>query len=109
MGEYHNGNNPTNKTVHTTARPPASRAGTVVHGKSKSSRPFDLSGIDVDELHHVLLVVAEHGDAITFSLTSDGGALSTVVLATGVRHKTYANTPDQLLERWRDLLQAIYD
>lgn len=100
---------PTNPKIHTSARPPASRAKSINHGGRKSESQYDLDGIDPEELAHLVRVVLGAGDAVTFSLTSDGGALSTVILSDGVRHKTYAHTPDKSLVRWSDLMQELYD
>ena len=105
---YPNGEEMSKAEVYTTPRPNGTRGESVVHRQRHSARSFALDELDADELHHVLKTVARHGDCCCFTLTSDGGALCTTVVQGSVRHKVYARTPEDALDQWHGLLEALY-
>jgi len=88
---------------------PASLGGrSITHGNRKSSRPFDCGGVDEAEVWEFVKTVVEAGDNVCFTLTSDGGALCICVLAGTTRHKAYASTPEDLLEKFTMLREEVY-
>ena len=105
---YPNGEEMSTADVYTTPRPASTRGESVVHSGRRSPRPFALDQLDADEVAHVVRTVAGHGDCCCFTLTSDGGALCTTVVSGAVRHKVYARTPEDALDQWHGLLDALY-
>lgn len=94
--------------VHTTDKPEPSGRTSINHTARQSARRFALDQLDDEELGHFVRVVAGHRDAVCFSLTSDGGALSVTVLQGTLRHKAYAATPEELLTAFTNLLAELY-
>lgn len=105
---YPHGTKVSTAEVYTTTRPDRTRSESVVHSRRHSARSFALDELDADELQHLVKTVAGHGDCCCFTLTSDGGALCTTVVQGSVRHKVYARSPDDALDGWHGLLEALY-
>ena len=82
----------------------ASRAATVRH----AGVPFALSELDADELCGFIQAVVGSGDCVAFTLTSDGGALSITVIQGDTRHKAYAATPQEAIDRFTFMSQELY-
>ena len=55
-------------------------------------KKFDLSRIDPATVSDAITAVLEAGDLISFTLTSDGGALCISVTCQGERYKTYCTS-----------------
>jgi len=96
------------KVLFHTSRQAATGMRSVTHTQRKSARMFDLSAVDADEIWHFVQVVAGHGDCASFTLTSDGGALTVCILAGNTVHKAFPPTPEILYERLHDLLDELY-
>lgn len=105
---YSDPRNPGQKEVYTTPKPAPAGSRSIVHGGKHSPRGFDVGCLDAEEIKHVLEVVVGHGDNVCFTLTSDGGALSTTVVQGGLRHKVYGSTEAQVYQRWSVLLDTLY-
>ena len=63
----------------------------------------DFSQVEAESVKAAIHAVISDGDAISFSLTSDGGALAVTVLSGGERHKAYAHKISEI----EDLLEAL--
>ena len=70
---------------------------------SSSSTGFDLNRVDAESVRDAVYNVTAAGDMISFTLTSDGGAICVSVTSKGERHKAYASTTEDL----EDLLTAL--
>lgn len=81
-----------------------SRAAVVRH----AGIPFALGELDADELAGFVETVVGHGDCVAFTLTSDGGALSITVIQGDTRHKAYAATPQEAIDRFTFMSQELY-
>jgi len=66
-----------------------------------------LSGGDDAELSMFICQVTEMGYCVSFTATSDRGAVSITVYDGAIRFKDYARDSDELLRCYRDLLSAI--
>lgn len=106
--EYHKPKKNAKSEVYSSRKPDPSGTRSIVHNGKRAARMFDVSGIDADEVMHLLNMVVKSGDCLCFSLTSDGGALALTVLSGGVRHKAYATDPDGFLECATNLLAELY-
>jgi len=62
----------------------------------KSTMTWDMA--DAELLQRAVTEWCAGGHAITFGVTSDGGALSISLLAGGKPYKVYASSPDELNE-----------
>lgn len=107
-GGYYNGNRYVKAGIHTTAKPEPTGGRSIVHGSRRAARTFDIGSIDADEILHVIQTVVKAGDNVSFTLTSDGGALCTCVLANELRHKCYGKDPEEVYAKWSELLAELY-
>lgn len=96
------------KTVFTSPREEVARSESITHARRPAPRPFDLDGLDAEEVTHFIRVVAGHGDLAGITLTSDGGAIVFSIVQGGVKHKAYASSPEQALFIIHDLLDEVY-
>lgn len=95
------------KGVFHSQRPEASGMRSITHANRKSARVFDCDSVDANEVWAFVALLAQNGDGVCFSLTSDGGALTICVLSGQTRHKAYAATPEELYQRLTDLREEL--
>jgi uncharacterized protein YfaP (DUF2135 family) len=100
---------PTKNGTYRSTKPESTTNGStrLVTGRARGVIRWD--ECDAAEVLHFISTIAENGDAVTLTKTSDGGALSITVLTGRDRLKGYANGADVLLERLRDMLAELYD
>jgi len=108
VNDVANNASPKPKTVYTTPRPQETGTRSTILAARPGAREFDITDIDPGELANLVSVVVRNGDCVCFSLTSDRGALSIVVLQGITRHKCYAKDGEQLLVVSHDLLEQLY-
>jgi len=106
--EYHNSHTSHNSQIYSKKRPDSRGTSRIVHNGKNAARMFDVGSIDASEIQHLLKVVVEHGDNLSLTLTSDGGALSITILSGDTRHTAYAATAEQFYVRAHDLLETVY-
>ena len=58
--------------------------------------PFDIGHLLAADVGAAIAGVLENGDMVSFTMTSDGGALVICVLTDGDRHKEYVRSKDEL-------------
>lgn len=66
-----------------------------------------LSSSDDGELSLFICQIVEMGFCVSFTATSDRGAVSITVFDGSIRFKDYARDSDELLRCYRDLLTAV--
>ena|SRR5690242_20452243 len=95
------------KSVHYVPRPlPADKL--VVGPREEPSRAVAvLAECDPAELSQLICVVVGMGLCISFTATSDGGAISIVCFDGTYRLKAYGRSENQLITSIRDLLAAL--
>lgn len=86
-------------------KPP--RGGDRVYGPGRSEGSFDWSAVDASEIAHFLCCVTGHGDMVSFSVTSDGGAGAIAIISDGARLKSYPTTADEALERMHGMMDDM--
>lgn len=96
------------KQIYQSERPETTRASSTHITGRKSERCFVWNEDIAGDITYFLQVVLRHGDCVSFTLTSDGGALSVTVLQGTRRFKAYAKDCDQLLVRLHDVREELY-
>lgn len=79
------------------------------YGGDSSRLSKDEFGFHVVEgaiLGRTIQAVTDLGDAIMFARTSDGGALTILVMTEGQKYRVYANDADSLRHALDDIYQA---
>ena len=75
---------------------PTAKYGGYLHGGTRETLSY--SAIDASLLHDALVTVTDQGDAVTFGLTSDGGAYYVGILSGGSLEKFYLDSSDNASE-----------
>ena len=97
----------TSREVYVSARP-APAGGNVVRLRGEPDRAKQvLLECDMAELQHALCTVVGMGYCISFTSTSDGGAVSVVVYDGFTRFKAYARSTEHLERSLGALLDAV--
>ncbi len=79
-----------------------------IRPRSRPDRAIQtLSEYDSAELSYFICTVVSMGHAVSFSATSDGGAISISVYDGYTRFKAYGRHPDELETSLRDLLSTL--
>lgn len=92
------------KDVHNVPRPFAPQFGTnrVRAQPDRAIRALD--GCNGAELSYFIGEVVRMGFCVSFTATSDGGAISVVVFDGARRYKGYCRNPDEFPERFHEIL-----
>jgi len=96
------------KTYNTPHRADAG-AGRTFTPQKRSARPFELDAELADEVWAFMCRVLRNGDNASFTLTSDGGAITITILASPLKHRAFAKNGDELLEVMAQMLTELYD
>ncbi len=95
------------KQVYNVPRP-LSAEQLVIRSRSKPDRAVEaLTEYDNGELSYFICAVVRMGYCVSFSATSDGGAISIVVYDGCIRFKAYGRNTDQFATSCRDLLSTL--
>ncbi len=95
------------KQVYNVPRPlPAEQL--IIRPKCEPDRAIaSLTEYDNGELSYFVCAVVAMGYVVSFTATSDGGAISIVVYDGTTRFKAYGRHPDQFATSFRDLLTTL--
>lgn len=74
-----------------TQKPSGDKYAFMKKAKDAHGRTFDISRIDSELLRDAIQSVIENGDLISFTLTSDSGAICITVISGTDRNKAYAS------------------
>lgn len=66
-----------------------------------------LASCDASELSHFLVQVVKLGHLVSFSQSSDGGAITIAILADDVQFKSYPKDGDECVAAFTVLLRAV--
>lgn len=87
---------------------PAPTGGNVVRVSGGMGRAVRVcNSVDAAEIQDFISTIISMGYAVTFTGTTDGGAVSVVIYDGSIRWKGYGRDEDQLLCSFRNLLAAI--